>query len=101
VGCRGSDDYDSGDGRWSVPGEVDLMAKRSGASAQRVLKLDDVRKVVLWKGCSPRGLTRSFQLFRFAPEGMGRSIQDASRASDLRQEELGQLHLPFWEIAVG
>ncbi len=31
-----------------------------------------------WGGRSPRYLTRAAQTFRFAPEGMGRSIQDAT-----------------------
>ncbi len=65
-------------------------------TAQLQLELDDVRKVLPWGGRSPRELTRSFETFRFATEGMGRLDLDASHVGDNKQEELRfELLFPF------
>ena len=57
------------------------MAK-SRRDAQLEHELGDVRKVIPWKGVSPRVLTKSFELFSFTAEGMGRLDLDATPVGD-------------------
>jgi len=47
-----------------------------------------------WGGQSPRVLTKSYGLFRFRPQGMGRLDLEASHVGDHKSEvELEQLDL--------
>ena len=63
------------------------MKAKNRRFTQRELELDDVRKVVVWSGRSPRELTRAYKAFSFVREGMGRLDQDATCPGDLEQED--------------